>query len=156
MNGEVMSYDLSKPMNWSQFRAMPADIQKEYMQKLTDDIGASRKDVADMFGITAQNLSDYLLGNHKGVYFFRGKKTNQEAFMKWCCGDVEKKDEVVEVVEEVATNTDEKEVEKATSFIEVGELEFYGTAKEVFDKMIMFLDGNEKYRIRIGFKKEVA
>lgn len=151
LNGEVMKYELSKPMNWKQFKAMPKDIQKEYLQKLTDDIGASRKDIAEMFGIKAQQLSDYLLINHKGEYYFRGKKRNQEAFLKWFCGETEKEPE--KLPECVA----EKEIEKeSVSLIEMGELEFCGSAKEIFENMIRFLDDKVVYRIRIGFKREVS
>lgn len=150
MNGEVISYDLSKPMNWNQFKSMPKDIQGEYLRKLTDGIGAGRNDVAEMFGVGAQKLSDYLLTNHKGECFFRGKRRNHEAFMKWCCGDVTTEEKAVE-------NMEEREKETvSTSFIEAGELEFCGSAKEIFENMIKFLDGNEKYRIRIGFKREVS
>lgn len=157
LNGEIMKYDLSKPMNWKQFKNMPSDLQNEYLLKLTDVIGAGRKDIAEMFGIGEQSLSDYLFHTHKGVYYFKGKKRDQESFMKWFCGDADKKNEeenetIVDeqVIEEDVVETSKKD-DVARSFVEHGDLMFYGTAIQIFENMMRILDEKKKYRMRIEF-----
>ena len=152
----MKTYNLSMPMTWNTFKEMPNDLQKEYLLMLTNDIGAGRTDIADMFGIGVQKLSDYLLSKHKGEYYFRGKKRDQEAFLRWYCGEKAEKEpeDVVSIQEEVQPVKAEEVKEPSRSVIEFGKLEFCGKAKEIFEKMMRILDGDTKYRVRIGFEKE--
>ena len=59
-NGEVMTYDLSKPMGWLQFKQLPADIQHEYINKLIAEYDASQSFFAKMFGISINTFKRYM------------------------------------------------------------------------------------------------
>ena len=150
MNGEVMSYELNKPMNWNQFKVMPNDIQKEYLLKLTDELGAGRKEVADMFGVNTQSLSDYLLSKHKGVCFFRGKRRNTEAFMKWLCSDT------AENVKDSGSETEVIENKRCTfnEVVEAGNLILCGTAKDICGMIERVIGNNTRYKVQIKFTKD--
>ena len=41
LNGKVSTYNLSGPMTYSKFRVMPDDLQKEYLLKLRNEMGAT-------------------------------------------------------------------------------------------------------------------
>lgn len=49
MSGECMSYRLNEPMKWAEFKAMPEDIQRQYVQLLRERYGVSNSNLADMF-----------------------------------------------------------------------------------------------------------
>jgi len=77
-NGKVMSYQLNKPMAWADFKAMPLDIQSEYLSNLIHKYGANSKSLGDMFGVTAQGVRDYVKRNNLGITFEFSKMSEAE------------------------------------------------------------------------------
>ena len=48
-NGPVSTYKLDEPMRWDDFKAMPADLQKQYLTNLVETYGATNEMLGDMF-----------------------------------------------------------------------------------------------------------
>ena len=57
MSGEMITYDLSKPMKWGAFSDMPEDLQKKYLTSLQLKYKASAHKLADMFGVSPNAVS---------------------------------------------------------------------------------------------------
>ncbi len=56
MSGEVVSYDLGKPMTWKQFRGMPVDLQKTYFLNLREKYMGTENQIAAMFGVSHKTI----------------------------------------------------------------------------------------------------
>lgn len=52
MNGECFQYNMNAPVKWSEFLTWPQDLQREYIEKLTDFYNAKNEDIAKMFGVS--------------------------------------------------------------------------------------------------------
>ena len=48
-NGPVSTYKLDAPMMWDDFKAMPVDLQKQYLTNLVEAYGATNEMLGDMF-----------------------------------------------------------------------------------------------------------
>ena len=48
-NGPVSTYKLDAPMGWDDFKAMPVDLQKQYLTNLVETYGATNEMLGDMF-----------------------------------------------------------------------------------------------------------
>ena len=48
-NGPVSTYKLDAPMRWDDFKAMPVDLQKQYLTYLVETYGATNEMLGDMF-----------------------------------------------------------------------------------------------------------
>ncbi len=85
MNGEVKSYNLNAPMSWAEFRAMPKDIQAEYINGLIEKYSPTQTAVAKMLGVSYGGLNKHCR-HELNIYFgFKGRpdeNTNKE-FWKW-------------------------------------------------------------------------
>lgn len=55
-NGKMMGYNLGQPMKWQVLLDMPADLRREYLEKLRDEYQANQVMVADMLGISVHTL----------------------------------------------------------------------------------------------------
>lgn len=56
MNGEVKTYDFSKPMKWKQFKAMSGELRREYLEYLDNNFHPSRRQIAVMFGVSEASV----------------------------------------------------------------------------------------------------
>lgn len=50
LNGKMTTYNLSKPMAFAEFKAMPQDLQREYISKLRNEYHASAMQIGIMLG----------------------------------------------------------------------------------------------------------
>lgn len=99
--GNVMTYQLGKPMDWESFRGLPPAIQKEYLLDLIKRYSVTASDLAKMFGITAQTVTKYCKQDEIGIGFQCGKRMNRECrdrFEEFLSGDIhsEKQKNLVE------------------------------------------------------------
>ena len=88
-NGKVMSYDLKQPLNWVQFTTMPAEIQEEYLRRLSDRYHVTIRCLADLFGMSWDTVSRYLKVHHPWLKFKRGNAMSDEdkaGFAEFLCG----------------------------------------------------------------------
>lgn len=81
-NGKMSTYNLSKPMTYEQFKLMPRDLQREYLLKLRNDMHASTRVIAQMFGCSDETVRVVIrnLGINTG-----GKKMymNLDQLLRW-------------------------------------------------------------------------
>lgn len=84
LSGECMTYNLSKPMSWEEFKKMPEDLQAQYLRKLHDEHCADMIRAAEMFGIAQGSLANYI-GRHgiRGVFPPCGGKRSAKREAKW-------------------------------------------------------------------------
>lgn len=72
--GKVMTYQMNKPMTWEEFRAMPDDLQTQYLTGLRKTLSVTQGDLADMFGVVPKTVARYLDEHHIDLGFVRGKR----------------------------------------------------------------------------------
>ena len=103
MNGEVQSYNLNSPMKWAQFKRMPDDIKREYINSLIEKFDPQQIAIAEMLGVSTWTLSN-LCREQLGISFERGGAHGEgrnAAFWAWVNGATEAAQEAApEIVEE--------------------------------------------------------
>lgn len=120
MNGEVKAYKLNEPMTWKEFKKMPDDLKRSYLDAITQKFNAPKTELTKMFGVNYKTLTVEMnrLGCGKS---YRGKlKWDEDAFKKWCNGinedepPVEENNVPVEPPAEAAVNVipDEESAEE--------------------------------------------
>lgn len=72
--GEIVTYQLGKPMSWDEFRQIPVGLQKEYLLDLIHKYSTTAADLARMFGITSQTVTRFCGNQDIGIEFSRGKR----------------------------------------------------------------------------------
>lgn len=60
LNGEVITMNLNKPVRYAEFKLWPKDIQEKYLNSLHERFGATRTDIARMFGIDPFTLKKFI------------------------------------------------------------------------------------------------
>ena len=93
MNGELITYQMNKPMSWAQFKKMPDDIKREYINSIIHKYDPQQAAVAAMFGVTPRTL--YVLCEELGIRFKRGgirRENRNDAFWAWVNGPVKVED----------------------------------------------------------------
>ena len=56
MNGEIKTYALNRPMRWKEFKLLPDDVRREYIENLQKRFDVQQKDLAAMFGDSVQTV----------------------------------------------------------------------------------------------------
>ena len=56
MNSDVKSYNLTQPMKWADFKAMPDDLHKAYLLRIRNLYAAPASQIAEMFGVNRQTV----------------------------------------------------------------------------------------------------
>ena len=85
MNGEVKTYSLNRPMRWKEFKLLPDDLRREYIENLQKRFGVMQKDLAVMFGVSVNSVG--LETKKLGIKFpHRGgwANTNNGGFRAFC------------------------------------------------------------------------
>ena len=119
MNGEVMIYNLNRPMSYALFKEVSADTKKEYINMIRERFGATDAAIAEMLGCSRRTLALVLtdLGCNAGKGAGH-KKWAKEEFEAWYRGEEQKNtedepavetdiqpDTVVEVSSDIPTET---------------------------------------------------
>lgn len=89
MNGEVKTYSLNRPMLWKEFKLLPDDIRREYIEGLQKRFDVQQKDLAAMFGVSVQTTC--LETEKLGITFpRRGRfsQNNNGGFRVFCAGEL--------------------------------------------------------------------
>lgn len=95
-NGEVMSYNIGKPIEWSEFKALPNEIQEEYIVRLQKKYSVTATDIAKMFGVKPLTITRHVTAKGLNVSFHRGRSMSTEQrteFAKFLNGDTTREDE---------------------------------------------------------------
>lgn len=56
MNGDVKTFNLSRPMKWDEFRSMPNDLQAAYIKALREKFNVTNVALTKMFGVSKQTV----------------------------------------------------------------------------------------------------
>lgn len=83
-NGEMVVYEMKKPIGWAKFKGYPKDVQKEYLQWFADEFHATTGMVAKMFGVNSSYLST-CLGKMGlvGILHRASVKDGMDRFQEW-------------------------------------------------------------------------
>ena len=166
MNGEVHTYSLQQPMSWEQFKVLPNDLKKEYLEYLKENFNASNYMVAEMLGVSKGFFSNYLAtcsiqGRHGGSNP-RPDALEKKAFKEWWSGEtvdvnefikatreaIEEANEVIETPAEVVEPTMIEEPKP--SVLRGLNINMIGTFPEIMQQLSRYpLDPDIKFNVRI-------
>lgn len=76
--GEVMTYQLRKPMAWKDFKSQPIHIQKMYIEDLMGVYDVTATDLARMFDVTPATVLRHCGKGGLDVRFTKGKHMNDQ------------------------------------------------------------------------------
>lgn len=181
-NGKMSTYNLSKPMTYEQFKLMPRDLQREYLLKLRNDMHASARVIAQMFGCSYETVRVVIrnLGINTG-----GKKIymNLDQLMRWnnwLSGDAantpvavtepetETETETEAEAETISAAAEETEdasapVNNDASTEEIkcaallgGKLNLRGTASEILSRLAIVFDAESDAQMFVSVKFSVG
>lgn len=88
MNGEVINYaSLKNPMSFEEFKKLPNDLKKMYIEYIRNQFGAPDKNIAEMLGVSSGRLGLYIkdCGANKGMGT-APKKWKRDEFYAWMSG----------------------------------------------------------------------
>lgn len=86
-NGEVKSYNITRPMPWSEFKTMPEDLKREFFRNM-QSFGGTAKWLAEEMGASAHTIIAY--AERVGAPFRRGGRNAgmwQRKIMEWANAD---------------------------------------------------------------------
>ena len=114
--GEVVSYQIGRPMVWAEFNKLPSDLKEEYMNNLIRKYSANARNMADMFGVSVATVFRVVKKENLNVEFLKGRHpvgNKQEQFQKFLSGDDEiaNSDGEMPDVECTADNESEQKLE---------------------------------------------
>ena len=165
MNGECKVYNFNKPMSYSNFCAMPVDLQIKYLETLRVKFGANQTDISKMMGV-----ADTTLASHRAKFLdskpvfkrYKHSRLDVEAWNRFVNGE-EDKDAVVAEPDEklvdacsIDTSADaaclpyNKIVSKAD--VVNGSMNLKGKTEDIFRKMTDILGCENEYEIYVCFK----
>lgn len=177
-NGKLSTYNLSKPMTYEQFKLMPRDLQREYLLKLRNDMHASARVIAQMFGCSYETVRVVIrdLGINTG-----GKKMymNLDQLLRWnnwLSGDAantpvavtEPETETETEAETISAAAEETEdastpVNNDASTEEIkcaallgGKLNLRGTASEILSRLAIVFDTESDAQMFVSVKFSVG
>ena len=173
-NGKMSTYNLSKPMTYEQFKLMPRDLQREYLLKLRNDMHASTRVIAQMFGCSDETVRVVIrnLGINTG-----GKKLymNLDQLMRWnnwLSGDAANTPETeteteaeaetisaaAEETEDVSApvNNDASTEEMKCAALLGGKLNLRGTASEILSRLAIVFDAESDAQMFVSVKFSVG
>ena len=179
-NGKMSTYNLSKPMTYEQFKLMPRDLQREYLLKLRNDMHASSRVIAQMFGCSYETVRVVIrdLGINTG-----GKKMymNLDQLMRWnnwLSGDAantpvavtepetetetEAEAETISAAAEetedasAPVNNDASTEEMKCAALLGGKLNLRGTASEILSRLAIVFDAESDAQMFVSVKFSVG
>lgn len=83
LNSEVITMDMNKPVAYKAFKLWPADLQKEYLEKLVKNFGVSINSVAKMMGAPFSSFHSFLISRHLRDVFPKNTKMSNDQVIDW-------------------------------------------------------------------------
>ena len=87
LNGKVSTYNLSGPMTYSKFRVMPDDLQKEYLLKLRNEMGASQTAIGEMMQCSPETVRQALIRHGLSTKLLRMSFESKLRWDAWLKGE---------------------------------------------------------------------
>lgn len=165
MNGECKVYNLNKPMNYSNFCAMPFDLQIKYLEMLRDKFGANQTEISFMMGCNCATLKSHkqrFLNGKPEFKRYTYSRLDKDAWRRFINGEktenavkAEPDEKLVDTcsVDDSADTTFlpyNKVISKAD--IVNGSMNLKGKAEDIFRKMTDILGCENEYEIYVCFK----
>lgn len=169
LNGKLETYNLNKPMTWTEFLGIPYDLQAKYLDGLVKNYSARRNDIALMFGIQPNTLSSYISKKLGGKKYWDGASPHNASYewLHFVASADFKVEEVSQPVEECSVQPAPSESVKhpvaedvPTKLVPIdlevtsGHVVFRGEPHAIFTKALMALDTSKTYKVEIYFTKE--
>lgn len=147
-NGTVTSYNLKQPTTWAGLKAMPADLQKQYLKGLQAEYHANTLVISQMLGVGAQALRT--LAASLGVTFPRGgggvmSDTDRARWQAFLQGDTPV------ITMEATEDAPEPAPVKPKMFLASGTMTFQGPADDILAQMRVLL-GDRVGRVTISWE----
>lgn len=172
MNGECKVYNLNKPMSYSNFCAMPVDLQIKYLEMLRDKFGANQTEISKMMNVAPSTLAShrYKFLNNKPTFPSSNRsKLDKEAWNRFVNGEETENAVETEPDEEVLGDTCSTDnstefaylpsgvgvpISKAIPKADIvnGSMNLKGKADDIFRKMADILGCENEYEIYVCFK----
>ena len=145
MSGEVKTYRLNEPMDWSEFKGMPDDIKISYIKSIRAKYGATDSAIAKMMMTNTCSFSKEInrLGISNGKHAGGAAKWDKEGFHAWMNRFPSPATVVAQVVEETA----EEVAEVPVTYVEEpfmptsGSMVFHGRIEDILKTVGMLLKG---------------
>ena len=91
LNGEVKTVGFNDKISWEFFKALPKDLQEEYIQKQIDRFGVSTHTIStNLFGLSRYGLDSHIeryglnvRGPGKGARMTKGMRDSWERWLGW-------------------------------------------------------------------------
>lgn len=120
LNGAVKNYNLSAPMKWAEFKKMPDDLQKEYLEKTAERFRASSATIARECLCVAPSALKKWMDDRKWKLAVRGTRmtsVERGVWLAWINGmieDVEPEKEPVQLdpLEEITSKEEKRPAEE--------------------------------------------
>ena len=160
LNGPMSTYNLKAPMTWKEFKALPDDLKKEYLQFLAKEKKARSCDVANMFGLAPTSFSNAMTKMFKGTRFFgpNGSKYADPVWLDFIAHKPSEDEPIPEPDEEPkASDTPPASVKLDTDDVtdlRNGYLCYVGKPGAAFQRAFEAMDKDCKYKIQVLFSKQ--
>lgn len=177
-NGKLSTYNLSKPMTYEQFKLMPRDLQREYLLKLRNDMHASSRVIAQMFGCSYETVRVVIrdLGINTGSKKIYMNLDQLMRWNNWLSGDAantpvavtepetetEAEAETISVAAEetedasAPVNNDASTEEIKCAALLGGKLNLRGTASEILSRLAIVFDAESDAQMFVSVKFSVG
>lgn len=179
-NGKMSTYNLSKPMTYEQFKLMPRDLQREYLLKLRNDMHASSRVIAQMFGCSDETvrIAIHNLGINTGGKKMLMNLDQLTRWNNWLSGDAantpvavtepeteteaEAEAETISAAAEetedasAPVNNDASTEEMKCAALLGGKLNLRGTASEILSRLAIVFDAESDAQMFVSVKFSVG
>ena len=90
LNGPVTSYDMGKPMTYQNFKNMPEDLQRAYLQGIQERFHPTQRTIGELWGISHDSVGIWLRKLGVAPSGGRGKRADfdKDAWEAWIADDI--------------------------------------------------------------------
>ena len=158
--GDTVTYNLSAPMTWSNYKKLPEDLKKEYITNPASKYEGTQKDIAEMLGIsrtTMCRVAQNVLGSTN--LFPASKKAKSPKWLEFIGSNAESEERCADTIEGVNdAPAPSSRVKQSDIKLDVcsGLLRYSGTPELVLQKALMAMDISAEYDITVSFFKRDA
>lgn len=83
MNGEVVTYQMKRPVSWTEFKEMPQDIRNNYLNGLIEEYGVTATQISEMFGMNKRTFYSSIKKQCPSISFKKGSKMPKDKRSAW-------------------------------------------------------------------------
>ncbi len=156
MNGEINSYNLSRPMSWAAFKDMPNDMQKEYVKHLVSEYQVGPTALGQMFGVGTATCSKYIKSLHCVELPKYSSNIQRKRFLDAFCDELDECEDALPppTSPEIVASHPVPPLQYSGMALEKTTLSFSGpfSAQVIADKLAALFDSGVKVRINVDIE----